>query len=75
VTSVGGKTEVVWEGGDMSRENLICSECGERYESDLFTEDPSETFVCPMCGTLILTVEPAIIAAAAANQAAARAHA
>ena len=57
----------------MSRENLICSECGERYESDLFTEDPSETFVCPMCGTLILQIEPAIIAAAA-NQAAAQAH-
>lgn len=56
----------------MSREHLICSECGERYESDLFTEDPSETFVCPMCGTLILAVEPAIIAAAA--QAPLRAH-
>ncbi len=50
----------------MSRENLICIECGERYESDLFTEDPSETFVCPMCGTLILSVEPALIATAAA---------
>jgi hypothetical protein len=49
----------------MSRESLICIECGERYESDLFTEDPSETFVCPMCGTLILTAEPALMAAAA----------
>ncbi len=46
----------------MSRDNLICSECGERYESGLFTEDPSETFVCPMCGTVILSVETATVA-------------
>jgi DNA-directed RNA polymerase subunit RPC12/RpoP len=57
----------------MSRKHLICSECGERYESDLFNEDPSETFVCPMCGTLILAIEPDVIAAAA-TQAASRAH-
>ena len=49
----------------MSRDNLICSECGERFESDLFTEDPSETFVCPMCGTLVLVVAPRLAAAAA----------
>ncbi len=49
----------------MGRENLICIECGERYESDLFTEDPSETFVCPMCGTLILAVDPDAVAAGA----------
>lgn len=53
----------------MSRENLICFECGERYESDLFTEDPSESFVCPLCGTLILAVEPDVVAAAANDQA------
>lgn len=57
----------------MSRRHLICSECGERYESDLFTEDPSETFVCPMCGTLILAVQPDIIVAAV-QHAAPRAH-
>ena len=37
-------------GGDMDREHLICIDCGEHFDSDLFTEDPSETFVCPMCG-------------------------
>lgn len=45
----------------MDRKPLICNECDMRYESDLFTEDPSETFVCPMCGTLVLVPAPNVV--------------
>ena len=50
----------------MDREHLICIDCGEHFDSDLFTEDPSETFVCPMCGTLVLAVEAQVAAPEAA---------
>jgi DNA-directed RNA polymerase subunit RPC12/RpoP len=49
----------------MEREHLVCADCGEHYESDLFTEDPGETFVCPLCGTLILVPAQVALAAAA----------
>ncbi len=31
--------------------HMVCSECGEVFDEDLFAEDPGETIVCPMCGT------------------------
>jgi rubredoxin len=39
-------------------EHMVCRECGEVFDEDLFAEDPSETFVCPMCGTVTLDAEP-----------------
>ncbi len=39
-------------------EHMVCRECGEVFNEDLFAEDPSETIVCPMCGTVALDAEP-----------------
>ena len=39
-------------------EHMVCSECGEVFDEELFAEDPSETFVCPLCGTVRLDAEP-----------------
>ncbi len=42
----------------MVLEHMVCIECGAVFDGDLFAEDPSETFVCPMCGTVTLEAEP-----------------
>jgi rubredoxin len=39
-------------------EHMVCSECGGVFDEDLFAEDPSETIVCPLCGTVALDAEP-----------------
>jgi len=39
-------------------EHLDCRECGAVFDEDLFSEDPSETIVCPLCGTVVLDAEP-----------------
>ena len=39
-------------------EHMVCRECGEVFDEDLFAEDPSETIVCPLCGTVALDAEP-----------------
>lgn len=39
-------------------EHMVCSECGEGFDEDLFAEDPSETIVCPLCGTVALDAQP-----------------
>jgi len=39
-------------------EHMVCSECGEVFDEDLFAEDPSETIVCPICGTVALDAQP-----------------
>ena len=39
-------------------EHMVCSECGEVLDEDLFAEDPSETIVCPLCGMVALDAEP-----------------
>jgi len=39
-------------------EHMVCSECGGVFDEDLFAGDPSETFICPLCGTLALDAEP-----------------
>jgi len=39
-------------------EHMVCSECGEVFAEDLFAEDPSETIVCPLCGTVALDAQP-----------------
>jgi hypothetical protein len=39
-------------------EHMVCSECGEVFDEDLFAEDPSETIVCPLCGTIALDAQP-----------------
>jgi hypothetical protein len=46
------------EGGAMMLEHMVCSECGEVFDDDLFAENPSDKFVCPMCGTVTLDAEP-----------------
>jgi hypothetical protein len=43
----------------MMLEHMVCSECGEVFDEDLFAEDPSETIVCPLCGTVVLDAKPA----------------
>jgi hypothetical protein len=43
----------------MMLEHLVCRECGAAFDDDLFADDPSETFVCPLCGTVSLDAEPA----------------
>jgi hypothetical protein len=42
----------------MMLEHMVCSECGEVFDDELFAEDPSETFVCPLCGTVALDAVP-----------------
>jgi rubredoxin len=42
----------------MTLERMICSECGAQFDDDLFSTDPSETMVCPLCGTVALEAEP-----------------
>ncbi len=42
----------------MVLELMICPECGEEFGEDLFAEDPSETIICPMCGTVALDAVP-----------------
>jgi len=39
--------------------HMVCSECGGVFDEDLFADDPSETIVCPLCGTVALDAEPA----------------
>ena len=39
-------------------EHMVCRECGEVFDEDLFAEDPSETIVCPLCGTVALDAQP-----------------
>jgi NAD-dependent SIR2 family protein deacetylase len=39
-------------------EHMVCSECGEVFDEDRFAEDPSETIVCPICGTVALDAQP-----------------
>ena len=39
-------------------EHMVCRECGAVFSEDLFSEDPSETIVCPLCGTVVLDAEP-----------------
>jgi len=39
-------------------EHMVCRECGEVFDEDLFAEDPSETIVCPICGTVALDAQP-----------------
>jgi hypothetical protein len=46
------------ERGAMVLEHMLCRECGAVFDGDLFAEDPSETFVCPLCGTVTLDAEP-----------------
>jgi transcription initiation factor TFIIIB Brf1 subunit/transcription initiation factor TFIIB len=42
----------------MVLELMVCRECGARFGDDLFAEDPSETIVCPLCGTVALDAVP-----------------
>lgn len=42
----------------MMLEHMVCSECGAVFDDDLFADDPSETIVCPLCGTVALDAEP-----------------
>jgi hypothetical protein len=42
----------------MVLELMVCRECGARFDDDLFAEDPSETIVCPLCGTVVLDAVP-----------------
>ena len=42
----------------MTLERMICRECGAEFDDDLFGEDPSETIVCPQCGTVALDAIP-----------------
>ena len=39
-------------------EHMVCRECGEVFDEDLFAGDPSETIVCPICGTVALDAQP-----------------
>ena len=39
-------------------EHMVCRDCGAVFNEDLFSEDPSETIVCPLCGTVALDAEP-----------------
>jgi rubredoxin len=39
-------------------EHMVCSECGAVFDDELFAADPSEAFVCPLCGTVTLDAEP-----------------
>ena len=48
----------MWKGEAMVLEHMVCSECGAAFDGDLFSEDPAETFVCPLCGTVTLDAEP-----------------
>jgi Zn-finger nucleic acid-binding protein len=42
----------------MVLELMICPECGAEFGDDLFAVDPSETIVCPLCGTVALDAIP-----------------
>ncbi len=42
----------------MVLELMVCRECGAEFGADLFSEDPSETIVCPLCGTIVLDAIP-----------------
>ena len=42
----------------MVLELMVCRECGAEFGADLFSEDPSETMVCPLCGTIVLDAIP-----------------
>jgi len=42
----------------MVLEHMVCSECDAVFDGDLFAEDPAETFVCPLCGTVTLDAVP-----------------
>ncbi|MCX6371693.1 MAG: hypothetical protein NTX16_01200 [Actinobacteria bacterium] len=39
-------------------EHMVCRECAEVFGEELFAEDPRETIVCPLCGTVALHAEP-----------------
>jgi len=47
-----------WQGEAATLEHMVCGECGEVFDEDLFAEDHSETFMCPLCGTLALDAAP-----------------
>ena len=42
----------------MVLEHMVCSDCGAEFDADLFSEDPAETFVCPLCGAVTLDADP-----------------
>jgi hypothetical protein len=42
----------------MVLELMTCRECGAEFGADLFSEDPSESIVCPLCGTIVLDTVP-----------------
>jgi len=42
----------------MVLELMTCRECGAELGADLFSEDPSESIVCPLCGTIVLDATP-----------------
>lgn len=42
----------------MVLELMTCRECGAELGADLFSEDPVETMVCPLCGTVALYATP-----------------
>jgi hypothetical protein len=42
----------------MVLELLTCKECGAEFGADIFSEDPSESIVCPLCGTIVLDAVP-----------------
>jgi hypothetical protein len=48
----------VWEGGVVILEHMVCRDCGEVFDEDLFAEDSGETIVCLLCGTVALDAEP-----------------
>ena len=39
-------------------EHMVSSECGAVFDGDPLSEDPAETFVCPLCGTVTLDAGP-----------------
>ena len=42
----------------MVLERMTCKECGAEFGADLFSEDPAETIICPLCGTTMLDAIP-----------------
>jgi len=39
-------------------EHMVCRDCGAVFDEDLFSEDPSETIVFQLCGTVALDAQP-----------------
>jgi hypothetical protein len=42
----------------MVLELMMCSQCGAEFGEDLFSGNPTDTFVCPLCGTVALDTTP-----------------